>query len=346
MPVSRSLVGPRAAAPLISFHPMPYTDATISARRFSEEGGMAFVKAEKIWMNGRLVPWEQATVHVLSHVIHYGSCIFEGIRCYKTQRGPAVFRLRDHTDRLFAGCKIYRREIPYARDEVEAAILETIRANKLEACYVRPLVYRGYESLGVDPFPCPIDVAIAAYPWGAYLGKDAAEKGVDVMVSSWRRPAPDTLPAMAKASANYMNSQLIKMQALVHGYPEGIALDATGFVSEGSGENLFLVKKGLLYTPPLTASILPGITRQTIIQIAQDLKIPLIERSLPRESLYTADEVFFVGTAAEATPIRTIDRVTIGRARKGEITSRIQSDFKSITSGQIEDRHHWLSPLQ
>jgi len=304
---------------------------------------MAFVKAETIWMNGRLIPWEQATVHVLSHVIHYGSCIFEGIRCYKTPKGPAVFRLRDHADRLFDGCRIYRMEIPYTREEIESAILETVRANRLEACYVRPLVYRGYESLGVDPFPCPIDVAIAAYPWGAYLGKDAAEKGVDVMVSSWRRPAPDTLPAMAKASANYMNSQLIKMEALVNGYAEGIALDAAGYVSEGSGENLFIVKKGTLYTPPLTASILPGITRQTIVQLAQDLKVPLVERSIPREALYTADEVFFVGTAAEVTPIRTIDRVAVGRGKKGEITSRFQTEYKSLTSGQIDDRHHWLS---
>jgi len=306
---------------------------------------MAFVKAEKIWMNGRLIPWEQATVHVLSHVIHYGSCIFEGIRCYKTQRGPAVFRLRDHADRLFDGCRIYRMEIPYSREEIEAAILETVRVNKLEACYIRPLVYRGYESLGVDPFPCPIDVAIAAYPWGAYLGKDAAEKGVDVMVSSWRRPAPDTLPAMAKASANYMNSQLSKMEALVNGYVEGIALDSAGYVSEGSGENLFIAKKGVLHTPPLTASILPGITRQTIVQLAQDLKIPLIERSIPREALYTADEVFFVGTAAEVTPIRTIDRVPVGRGQRGEITSRFQAEFRSITSGQTDDRHRWLSPI-
>lgn len=306
---------------------------------------MAFVKAETIWMNGRLIPWEQATVHVLAHVIHYGSCIFEGIRCYKTPKGPAVFRLRDHADRLFDGCKIYRMEIPYTREEIEAAILETVRANRLEACYVRPLVYRGYESLGVDPFPCPIDVAIAAYPWGAYLGKDAAGKGVDVMVSSWRRLAPDTLPAMAKASANYMNSQLIKMEALVNGYAEGIALDAAGYVSEGSGENLFVVKKGMLYTPPLTASILPGITRQTIVQLAQDLKIPLVERSIPREALYTADEVFFVGTAAEVTPIRTIDRVPVGRGKKGEITSRFQSEYKSLISGQTDDRHHWLFPV-
>jgi branched-chain amino acid aminotransferase len=306
---------------------------------------MAFAKAETIWMNGRLVPWEQATVHVLSHVIHYGSCIFEGMRCYKTQRGPAVFRLRDHVDRLFDGCKIYRMEIPFGRDQIEAAILETVRANRLDACYIRPLAYRGYESLGVDPFPCPIDVAIAAYPWGSYLGRDAAEKGVDVMVSSWRRHAPDTLPAMAKASANYMNSQLIKMEALVNGYVEGIALDSAGFVSEGSGENLFLVKKGILYTPPLTASILPGITRQTIIQLAHDLKVPLIERSIPREALYTSDEVFFVGTAAEVTPIRSIDRVVVGRGKRGEITSRVQTEFKSITTGQADDRHHWLTTV-
>src|SRR5882672_7668042 len=300
---------------------------------------MAFTKAETIWMNGRLIPWEQATVHVLSHVIHYGSCIFEGMRCYKTQRGPAVFRLRDHVDRLFDGCAIYRMEIPYTREQIEAAIQETVRANRLEACYIRPLVYRGYESLGVDPFPCPTDVAIAVWPWGAYLGKDAAEKGVDVMVSSWRREAPDTLPAMAKASANYMNSQLIKMEALVNGYAEGIALDATGFVSEGSGENIFLVKKSTLYTPPLTASVLPGITRSAIMQLAQELKIPVVERSIPREMLYIADEVFFVGTATEVTPVRSIDRVTIGDGSRGAITGRLQAEFNALANGQKDDRH-------
>jgi branched-chain amino acid aminotransferase len=306
---------------------------------------MAFAKTETIWMNGRLVPWDQATVHVLSHVVHYGSCIFEGIRCYKTERGPAVFRLRDHAERLFDGCRIYRMEIPYTRDQIEAAILETIRANRMEACYIRPLVYRGYESLGVDPFPCPIDVAIAVWPWGAYLGKDANEKGVDVMVSSWRREAPDTLPAMAKASANYMNSQLIRMEAAVNGYAEGIALDAYGYVSEGSGENIFLVKRGALYTPPLTASILPGITRATVLDLAADLGVPVNERSIPREMLYTADEVFFCGTAAEVTPIRSIDRVVVGSGARGEVTLRLQSEFKAITSGQKADRHRWLLPL-
>jgi branched-chain amino acid aminotransferase len=306
---------------------------------------MAFTKSESVWMNGRLVPWDQATVHVLSHVVHYGSCIFEGIRCYKTPRGPAIFRLRDHVERLFGGCRIYRMEIPYTREQIESAIIETTRANRLEACYIRPLVYRGYESLGVDPYPCPIDVAVGVWPWGAYLGKDAAEKGVDVMVSSWRRFAPDTLPAMAKASANYMNSQLIKMEALVNGYAEGIALDTAGFVSEGSGENIFLVRGGVLHTPPLTASVLPGITREAILQLARDLRVPVIEQNLPREALYTADELFFVGTATEVTPIRSVDRVTVGRGARGEITARLQAEFNSLTSGQADDRHRWLTHL-
>jgi branched-chain amino acid aminotransferase len=306
---------------------------------------MAFTKGETVWMNGRLVPWDQATVHVLSHVIHYGSCIFEGLRCYKTAGGSAVFRLRDHVDRLFDGCKIYRIEVPYTREAIESAILDTIRANRLEACYIRPLVYRGYESLGVDPFPCPIDVAIGVWPWGAYLGKDAEEKGVDVMVSSWRREAPDTLPAMAKASANYMNSQLIKMEALVNGYAEGIALDAAGFVSEGSGENIFLVRKGTLHTPPLTASILPGITRATVMELAHDLKIPVVERSIPREALYTSNEVFFTGSAAEVTPIRSVDRITIGKGMRGEITTQLQAEFKALVAGRKADRHGWLTPV-
>ena len=264
---------------------------------------MAVTRAESIWMNGRLVPWDQATVHILAHVIHYGSCIFEGMRCYRTPRGAAIFRLRDHVDRLFDGCKIYRIEIPYTREQIEAAIVGTIRANGLEACYIRPLVYLGYETLGVDPFPCPIDVAIAVYPWGSYLGKDAHEKGVDVMVSSWRREAPDTLPAMAKASANYMNSQLIKMEAIVEGYSEGIALDTFGYVSEGSGQNVFLVRDNVIYTPPLTASVLPGITRDSVITIARELGFRVREEMIPREMLYIADEVFFAGTAVEITPI-------------------------------------------
>lgn len=304
---------------------------------------MALTKTDKIWMNGRLVPWDQANIHVLSHVVHYGSCLFEGIRCYETSRGPAIFRLQDHIRRMIDGCRIYRMEIPFSEQEIEAAILETIRVNGLKACYIRPLAYRGYGSLGVDPFPCPVDVAIAVWPWGAYLGKEALEKGVDVMVSSWRREAPNTLPAMAKASANYMNSQLIKMEALVNGYAEGIALDTAGLVSEGSGENLFLVHNGKLQTPPISAAILPGITRNTIRQLAADLGLPLVERNIPRELLYVADEVFFVGTASEVTPIRSIDKIKVGSGARGEFTTRLQAAYLDLVNGRAEDRHQWLT---
>ena len=304
---------------------------------------MALTKTDKIWMNGRLVPWDQANIHILSHVVHYGSCIFEGIRCYETARGPAVFRLRDHIRRMIDGCRVYRMELPFSASEIEAAILATIRANQMKSCYVRPLAYRGYNSLGVNPFPCPVDVAIAVWPWGAYLGEEALHKGVDVMVSSWRREAPDTLPAMAKASANYMNSQLIKMEALVNGYAEGIALDTAGLVSEGSGENLFLVHNGTLQTPPISAAILPGITRNTIRQLAADLELPLVERNIPREMLYVADEVFFVGTASEVTPIRSIDKIPIGNGARGELTARLQAEFLDLVNGRKEDRHNWLT---
>ena len=306
---------------------------------------MALTKTDKIWMNGRLVPWDQATIHILSHVVHYGSCIFEGIRCYETARGPAIFRLQDHIRRMIDGCRIYRMELPFTASEIEAAILATVRANQMKSCYIRPLAYRGYNSLGVNPFPCPVDVAIAVWPWGAYLGEDALHKGVDVMVSSWRREAPNTLPAMAKASANYMNSQLIKMEALVNGYAEGIALDSAGMVSEGSGENLFLVHGGTLQTPPISAAILPGITRNTIRQLAADLELPLVERDIPREMLYVADEVFFVGTASEVTPIRSIDKIPIGNGARGEVTTRLQKEFLDLVNGRTDDHHHWLTML-
>jgi branched-chain amino acid aminotransferase len=304
---------------------------------------MALTKSEKIWMNGRLVPWDQANIHILSHVVHYGSCIFEGIRCYETARGSAVFRLQDHIRRMVDGCRIYRMELPFSEQEIESAILETIRVNQMKACYIRPLAYRGYESLGVDPFPCPVDVAIAVWPWGAYLGAEALEKGVDVMVSSWRREAPNTLPAMAKASANYMNSQLIKMEALVNGYAEGIALDTAGLVSEGSGENLFIVHNGKLQTPPISAAILPGITRNSIRQLAADFGLPLVERNIPREMLYLADEAFFVGTASEVTPIRSIDKIPVGSGTRGELTTRLQTEFLDLVNGRVEDRHGWLT---
>jgi branched-chain amino acid aminotransferase len=304
---------------------------------------MALTKSEKIWMNGRLVPWDQANIHILSHVVHYGSCIFEGIRCYETARGSAVFRLQDHIRRMVDGCRIYRMELPFSEQEIESAILETIRVNQMKTCYIRPLAYRGYESLGVDPFPCPVDVAIAVWPWGAYLGAEALEKGVDVMVSSWRREAPNTLPAMAKASANYMNSQLIKMEALVNGYAEGIALDTAGLVSEGSGENLFIVHNGKLQTPPISAAILPGITRNSIRQLAADFGLPLVERNIPREMLYLADEAFFVGTASEVTPIRSIDKIPVGSGTRGELTTRLQTEFLDLVNGRVEDRHGWLT---
>lgn len=306
---------------------------------------MTLPKTELIWMNGRLVPWDQANIHILSHVIHYGSCLFEGIRCYRTKRGSAVFRLREHVARLFDGCRIYRMTPPHTPEAVEKAILETVRANRQEACYIRPLVYRGYDSLGVNPQPCPVDVAIAVWPWGAYLGQDALEKGVDVMVSSWRRVAPDTLPAMAKASANYMNSQLIKMEALANGYAEGIALDPAGHVSEGSGENIFIVRGGVLHTPPVNASILPGITRSSVMQLAREHGIPVVEGQIPREMLYIADEIFLVGTATEVTPVRSVDKAPVGEGRKGPITTKLQAEFNALTTGEKDDRFGWLTPV-
>ncbi len=304
---------------------------------------MAFEKTDKIWMNGKFVNWDDAKIHVLSHVIHYGTALFEGARCYLTKKGSAIFRLQPHTDRLFNSCKMYRIEIPFSKEEINKAIIETIKINKMEECYLRPIVYRGYESLGVNPFTCPVDVAIAVWPWGAYLGKDAIEKGVDVQISNWRRIAPDTMPALAKAAANYMNSQLIKMEAIVNGYTEGIALDMYGYVSEGSGENIFVIKDGCLYTPPLGASILPGITRDSVLQIAADFKIPIIEQFIPREALYIADEVFFTGSAAEITPIRSVDKILVGEGKRGEITKKLQKEFIALTRAEKADRYGWLT---
>lgn len=294
-------------------------------------------------MNGKFVKWDDAKIHVLSHVIHYGTALFEGARCYKTKKGSAIFRLQPHTDRLFNSCKMYRMEIPYTKEEINKAIIETIKINKQEECYLRPIVYRGYESLGVNPFSCPVDVAIAVWPWGAYLGKEAIEQGVDVMVSSWRRIAPDTMPALAKAAANYMNSQLIKMEALTYGFVEGIALDILGYVSEGSGENIFVLKDNIMYTPPLGASVLPGITRDCVLQIASEMKIPIVEQFVPREALYIADEVFFTGSAAEITPIRSVDKIPVGKGKRGEITRKLQEEFFALTRAEKEDRFGWLT---
>lgn len=298
---------------------------------------------EYIWMNGELVKWEDAKIHVLSHVVHYGSSVFEGMRAYKTEKGPACFRLEEHTKRLFDSAKIYRMDIKFTAAEINQAICDLIQKNKLEECYVRPVVYRGFGDLGVNPSSCPVDITIAVWPWGKYLGPEALEDGVSVCVSSWHRLAPNTMPAMAKAGANYMNGQLIKMEAISHGYVEGIGLDVSGHVSEGSGENIFLVRNGALVTPTFAASILPGITRRSVIKIADEMGIKVIEQNVPREALYLADEVFFTGSAAEITPISKIDNIQIGAGKCGPITKKIQQAFFDIVEGRAEDRFGWLT---
>ena len=304
---------------------------------------MAFSGTGKIWMNGTLVDWADAKVHVASHVIHYGSGVFEGARCYKTPKGSACFRLDTHMKRLIDSAKIYRMEPTFDQAALTEAVMETIRANDFKACYIRPIVYRGYSALGVNPFPNPIDVAILLWEWGAYLGKDALENGVDVRISSWARSAPNTFPTLAKTSANYANSALIKMEAIAEGYSEGIALDTFGFLSEGSGQNLFIVRDGTLYTPPVTASILPGITRNSVIQIAKDMDYKVREEMLPREMLYIADEAFFAGTAVEITPIRSVDKIQVGNGKRGPITTAIQKAYFDIINGEVPDRYGWLT---
>jgi len=304
---------------------------------------MAFSGTGKIWMNGELVEWADARIHIASHVIHYGSAVFEGARCYSTPAGSACFRLDAHMRRLMDSAKIYRMDPAYTQAQLEAAVLETIRANKMAACYIRPLVYRGYAALGVNPFPCPIDAAIMLWEWGTYLGADALENGVDVKVSSWSRMVPDSFPSLAKTSANYANAQLIKMEAIVDGYAEGIALDSFGFVSEGSGQNIFIVRNGTLYTPPMAAAILPGITRDSVITLARELGYRVHEEMLPREILYVADELFFAGTAVEITPIRSVDKIVIGAGTRGPITTAIQRAFFDIINGAAPDTHNWLT---
>jgi branched-chain amino acid aminotransferase len=304
---------------------------------------MSFAGTGKIWMNGKFVEWKDATIHIASHVIHYGSGVFEGARCYATPKGSAVFRLDEHMVRLIHSGKIYRMEYPLDLAGWRNAVLTTIRENQMKACYIRPLVYRGYDTLGVNPFPNPVDAAIMVWEWGAYLGAGALEQGVDVKVSSWSRMAPNTLPAMAKATANYANSQLIKMEALADGYSEGIALDVYGNVSEGSGQNIFLVRDGVIHTPPLSASVLGGITRDSIVTLARDLGYQVLETNIPREALYIADEVFFTGTAAELTPIKSIDKITIGSGQRGPVAAALQSAFFAVINGDVPDSHGWLT---
>jgi branched-chain amino acid aminotransferase len=299
---------------------------------------------EKIWHNGRLIEWKDATIHVLSHVVSYGSSVFEGIRCYSTPSGPAIFRIREHYRRLIDSAKIYRIEdIGFSIDQLCEASHELVQVNRMDSCYFRPIVLRGYGDVGVYGHKNPTEVYIACWSWGKYLGDEALAEGVDVCVSSWTRMAPNTLPALAKAGANYMNSQLIRMEAAVNGYSEGIALDTQGYVSEGSGENIFVVRDGKIITPPLGASVLPGITRDSVLTLARELDIPIVESIIPREMLYIADEVFFSGTAAEITPIRSIDRIKIGSGKRGPIAEMLQKAYFGVIDGSRPDKHGWLS---
>jgi len=295
----------------------------------------------KIWMDGNFIDWKDATIHVMSHVIHYGTSVFEGMRCYKTPKGPSIFRLKDHIRRLFDSAKIYRTPIPFSQQQVLDACKETIRINNFESAYVRPIVFRGYGSLGVDPSKCPVHVVIGALNWGKYLGDEGVNQGVDVCISSWNRMAPNTMPTMAKAGANYMNSQLIKLQAMADGYTEGIGLDVDGFVSEGSGENIFLIRDGVLYTPTSGSSILPGLTRNCIFKIAKEFDVPVVETKINREMLYIADEIFLTGSAAEVTPVRSVDRISIGSGSRGPLTEKIQTRYFDYVNGEREDVYGW-----
>lgn len=305
---------------------------------------MPIRESKYIWFNGEMVPWEKATVHVMTHALHYGSSVFEGIRAYETPQGAAIFRLREHIRRLFDSCRIYRMDPPFTPDQVFDACRAVVRENGLKNAYIRPLVWRGYGEMGLNPLRSPVEVMVAAMEWGAYLGAEGLEHGVDVHVSSWQRFAPNTLPAMAKAGGNYLSSQLIVMEAARNGYAEGIALDVHGWLSEGSGENLFLIRDGVIYTPPVTAALLPGITRDAVITLAQQLGYEVREQNLPREMLYLADELFFTGTAAEVTPIRSVDKLPVGSGKRGPITTAIQKAFFGLFSGETEDRWGWLTP--
>ncbi|RMD91399.1 MAG: branched-chain amino acid transaminase [Calditrichaeota bacterium] len=305
----------------------------------------AFNEDSLIWFNGEFRRWKDATIHVMSHVVHYGSSVFEGIRCYAGTEGPVIMRLEDHIRRLFRSAKIYRYEMPYSEQEIQQACKDVIVKNDLREAYIRPIVFRGYGTLGVDPSNCPIDAVIGAWPWGKYLGQSALEEGVDVNVSTWQKMHANTMPTMAKAGGQYLNSQLVKLEAKIHGFVEGILLDSNGYVSEGSGENVFLVLDGKLYTPPFSSGILPGITRDSVITLAEEIGVPVIETFIPREMLYIADEVFFTGSAAEITPIRSIDKIAVGTGKPGKITRAIQKRFFDIISGEAEDKYHWLTPV-
>jgi len=307
--------------------------------------GAGVPKAKRIWMDGAFVDWDDAKVHVLTHALHYGSSVFEGLRCYDTPRGPACYRLRDHLHRLQRSAKIYRMELPFSVEALAEATKELIRVNGQKSCYIRPLVFRGYGPMGLNSLNSPVNVAIATWEWGAYLGEESAQTGIDVCVSSWTRLAPNTEPSLAKAGGNYMNSQLMKMEAVINGYAEAIALDINGYVAEGSGENVFIVKDGGIVTPPSGASILPGITRHSVIVLAKELGHEVRKQIVPREGLYIADELFLTGSAAEITPVRSVDRILVGDGKPGPITRAIRKAFVDIVSGAVEDRHGWLEPI-
>jgi len=305
---------------------------------------MPIETTKHIWRNGRLIAWEDAQIHVMSHVVHYGSSVFEGVRCYARPEGPGIFRLPEHIARLLDSAKIYRMPLPYTADELTSAVVDLVEANGIAPCYIRPIAFRGYGEIGVNPLRAPVDVYIANFPWGKYVpGND----GADVCISSWNRLAPNTMPSLAKAGANYMNSQLIRMEAEVNGYSEGIALDVNGYLSEGSGENLFIIRGGTLYTTPLANSVLSGITRDSILVLARQLGIPIVEQALPREMLYICDEAFFTGTAAEVTHLRSVDRILVGKDGKmGPITAALHKAFFDIVNGLAPDTHNWLTPVK
>jgi branched-chain amino acid aminotransferase len=304
-----------------------------------------FPKTEWIWKDGELIPWDSATLHVMSHVVHYGSSVFEGIRCYRTQEGPSIFRLREHIRRLEDSARIYRMDVPFTTEVLEEACKRLIVENGLEECYLRPIVLRGFGAAGVLPAASPIETYLICWPWGAYLGDDALEQGVDVCVSSWTRPAPNTLPVIAKAGGNYLSSQLIKMEAIANGFAEAIALGPDGLVSEGSGQNVFVVRDGIIYTPAMDGTLLLGITRDCIITLAREVGIEVREQSVAREMLYCADELFFTGTAAEVTPVRSVDRITIGSGRAGRITLLLQDRLLRVARGELPDTHGWRTPI-
>jgi branched-chain amino acid aminotransferase len=300
-------------------------------------------ETEWIWRDGEFIRWADAQVHVLSHSMQFGSSVFEGVRCYDTPRGPAIFRLEDHLKRMVNSCKIYRMEVKHSVDDLVAACCELVEKNGLDACYLRPMVLRGYGAAGMVPFDSPVEVYLPCWPWGAYLGEGALENGVDACVSTWNRVAPNTIPSMAKVAGNYLSGQLVKMEALTNGFHEAIALNVDGTISEGSGQNVFVVAGGTLYTSPIDGTLLHGITRDSILTLARDAGIPVREQSLPREALYTADEVFLTGTASEVTPVRSVDRITVGSGKPGAITQQLQRRFLDVVRGNVEDTHGWLT---